>query len=158
LREIEVLQLPGLLATVMKSDYGDDRSDLPCPISTFAVDSFGKDIEIEGADGEEVTEEASENEDDNTYEPTNENGHPQEKQERQQQQCRPDRHPHAFKKRTSHSTQQKQSRQRFILFLLSCLTTFFFVGAALAFGPMQLMVGDASRRMTMTDSPRHTST
>jgi hypothetical protein len=34
----------------------------------------------------------------------------------------------------------QQSRNRRILLVLSALTTFFYVGAGLAFGPMQLMV------------------
>lgn len=51
-------------------------------------------------------------------------------------------HPLALRKRVSERSLQKQSRQRHALFVINAITMFLFVGAALGWGPMQLMVRD----------------
>ena len=57
-----------------------------------------------------------------------------------QPQQQPQKQETTLKKRTSNNTLRKQKRQRLVLFALLSVVTFFFVGAPLAFGPMQLMV------------------
>ena len=59
-------------------------------------------------------------------------------QERQHR--RSEGRPRVSKRGTYYTKLKRQSRQRLVLFILYSVATFFFVGAALAFGPMQLMV------------------
>jgi hypothetical protein len=68
---------------------------------------------------------------------------------------RPLRHPHGLRKGKSRAEEQKEQRDRMILFVCSCLTTFLFVGAMLGWGQMQLMVRANSTKISINNRIRN---